>query len=115
MPSTESELDAVRSARIVPVDRVLAEMLAHDRAGAEFDATLGIVDELALLQAVDLRGTDVQTRLRLTRTTDVRVDRDEGLFVELELIQANAFVYAQRLGGVRFRALGHRDAVREPA
>src|SRR5256712_13311823 len=85
----ETEFDAVRTARIVPVDRVLAAVLADDRARAEFDAAFGIVHEFSFLDPVDLRRTDVQAWLRVTRAPDDRHDRDERLFVEFEPAQAD--------------------------
>src|SRR3989442_12378746 len=86
--SAEAEFDAVRTARVVPVDRVLADVLAHDRAGAEFDAAFRIVHEFSFLDAVDLRRTHVQARLRVAGAADVLLDRDERPSVELEPVQA---------------------------
>src|SRR5256885_15146544 len=116
LTSAEPELDSVGTARIAPVDRVLPDVLAHDRTGAELDAPFRVVDESALLQVVDLRGTHVQARLRLARATHVRVDRDERLLVKLEPVEAHALVHGQGLRSVRlrgFRHEGHRRN-REP-
>src|SRR5437879_13215005 len=88
----ETDFDAVRTARIVPVDRVLAEVLADDRARAEFDAAFRIVNEFSLLDAVNFRRTHVQAWLRVAGAADVRLDRDERLLVEFEPVQADALV-----------------------
>src|SRR2546425_10127935 len=112
--SAETEFDAVRTARKVPVDRVLADVLANDRARAEFDATFRVVHEFSLLDAVDLRRTHVQARLRVTRAADVRLDRDERLFVEFEPVQADAFVDGENLRSLGLRGFRHAFRRGEP-
>src|SRR5712691_9983655 len=93
------------------MDRVFAEVLAYDGARPEFDAALRVVDEFALVEAVDLRRADVQTRLRVARPADVCIHSDERFLVELELVQADPLVHAQRLRCILFRRFGHRWTV----
>src|SRR5436853_4651848 len=109
LTSAEPELDAIGTARVAPVDRVLPDVFADDGTGAELDAPFRVVDECALLQAVDLRGTHVQARLRLARATHVRVDRDERLLVKLEPVEAHALVHGQGLRSVRLRGFRHEE------
>src|SRR6266581_5867614 len=112
-PSSKTELDPVRASRIVPVDRVFPEVLADDRARAELDASFRVVHEISLVETVDLRWADVQARLRIARSTDVRVDRDERFLVELEPVQSDPFVHGQELRGLRLRGLRHAFRRRE--
>src|SRR5207249_12094969 len=105
--SAEPEFDAVRPPRITPVDRVLAEMLADDRACTEFDATLRVVHEFLFLEAIHLGRAHVQARLRVAGAAHVGVDGDERFFVEFEPIEADAIVYRQGLRRVRFRGFRH--------
>src|SRR5438270_65725 len=95
--SAEPELDAVGTARVTPVDRVLAEMLADDCACTEFDATLRVVHEFPFLEAIHLGRAHVQARFRVAGAAHVRVDGDERFFVELEPIEADAIVHRQGL------------------
>src|SRR2546421_634235 len=94
--------------------RILPDVVAHDGAGAELDASLRVVHELAFFQAVDLRRTHVEAGLRFARSADIRVDRDEWLLVELEPVEANPLVDRQRFRGVRFRGLRHEERRRKP-
>src|SRR5437879_9291758 len=109
LTSAEPELDAIGTARVAPVDRVLPDVLAHDGTGAELDAPFRIVNECALLEVVDLGGTHIQARLCLARATHVRVDRDERLLVKLEPVQAHALVDGQGLRSVRLRGFRHKE------
>src|SRR2546426_9701857 len=93
------------------MDRVFPEVLAHDGARPELDAAFRVVDELVLVEAVDLRRADIQTRLRVAGPADLRVDRDERFLVEFELVQADPLVHGQRLRRVLLRRFGHRSAV----
>src|SRR5438445_4361356 len=110
----ETEFDAVRTARIVPVDRVLAEVLADDRARAEFDAAFRIVNEFSLLDAVNFRRTHVQAWLRVAGAADVRLDRDERLLVEFEPAQADALVHGENLRSFGLRGFGLAFGCEEP-
>src|SRR5205807_5130933 len=114
LTSAESELDSVGAARVAPVDRVLPDVLAHDRTRAELDAAFRVVEELALLHAVDLRRAHVQAGLRLACAAHVRVDRDERLFVEFEPVEAHTLVDGQGLRRVRLRRFRHEEHRRKP-
>src|SRR5437867_8938008 len=96
------------------MDCVFAEMLAHDGARPEFDAALRVVDELVLVEAVDLRRADVQTRLRVAGPGGLRVDGDERFLVELQLVQADPPVYGQGLRRVLLRRFRPRWIVAYP-
>ena len=93
------------------MDRVFPEVFAYDGARPEFDAAFRVVDEFALVEAIDLRRADVQTGLRVACPADLRVDRDEWFFVELKLVQADPLVHRQRLRRVLLRRFGHRWTV----
>src|SRR5207249_7394541 len=88
--SPEAVLDAAPPPRVAPPDCALPQVAADDPAGAELDASVRVVHELALVQTIHLRGAHVQAGLRLARAADVRGDDDERLLVRLELVEREA-------------------------
>src|SRR2546421_12299014 len=93
------------------MDRVFPEVLAYDGARPELDAAFRVVDELVLVEAVDLRRANVQTRLRVAGPADLRVDRGGRFLGGFELVQADPVVHRQGLRRVLLGRLARRRAV----